>query len=124
MRMSVPAVPIYKQQMTAVGDERWQVIPVLEELKPKAKAEGLWNLFLPPIAARRDSPARRRPDATSSTRCCAEMMGRVALAPRGVQLLGARHRQHGGAGRATARPSSKQRWLRAAARRRDPLGLR
>src|SRR6201986_4455492 len=40
-----PAVPIYKQQ-DAEG-ARWKVIPVLEDLKKKARAEGPGNMFMP-----------------------------------------------------------------------------
>lgn len=37
---------VYKKQLNE-GSSRWQVPPVMEEMKEKAKAAGLWNLFLP-----------------------------------------------------------------------------
>jgi alkylation response protein AidB-like acyl-CoA dehydrogenase len=41
-----PRTADYDAQQRA--GERWKVLPVVEELKAKAKAEGLWNLFMPP----------------------------------------------------------------------------
>jgi acyl-CoA dehydrogenase len=35
----------YKEH--CAGPNRWQPVPVIEELKPRARAAGLWNLFLP-----------------------------------------------------------------------------
>ena len=94
----------------------WEVYPVVEELKPQARAEGLWNLFLP-----ESSTAPGLTNLEYAPLC--EVMGRSHLAPGGVQLLGARHRQHGGAG-ALRHAGAAGALAGAAARRRDPLLLR
>lgn len=41
-----PAEKVFEEQLESQGD-RWQVPPIMEELKAKARAAGLWNLFLP-----------------------------------------------------------------------------
>lgn len=44
----IPAERTYFAELVHTDDFRkWRVPPVMEELKAKAKSEGLWNLFLP-----------------------------------------------------------------------------
>jgi acyl-CoA dehydrogenase len=42
----LPAEQVFADQIGKAGD-RWQPVPVVEELKRKAKSLGLWNMFLP-----------------------------------------------------------------------------
>ena len=41
-----PAEKIFERQLNE-APSRWQIPPVMEELKKKARSQGLWNLFLP-----------------------------------------------------------------------------
>jgi acyl-CoA dehydrogenase len=41
-----PAEKVFERELND-APSRWQIPPVLEALKKKARAEGLWNLFLP-----------------------------------------------------------------------------
>jgi acyl-CoA dehydrogenase len=64
--------------------ERWKVLPVIEEMKAKARAEGLWNLFMPPshgAAPVDDSFDFDGPRLSNLQYAfCAEEMGRIGWA--------------------------------------------
>ncbi len=51
----IPAVPDYEEEMKAAGADRWKVVQVVEQLKQKARAQGLWNMFMPPAGHGTDS---------------------------------------------------------------------
>lgn len=82
-----PRMPDYRAQI-AEGD-RWQPLELIEQLKPKAREAGLWNLFMPPAPA---FPAPAFPhvdgsfafEGTQLTNLeyalCAEEMGRIVWA--------------------------------------------
>ena len=69
-----PAEDTYKEQ-DAAGD-RWKVIQVVEDLKRKARAEGLWNLFMPP-SSHEDDEFRGAGLSNLEYAMLAEEMGRV-----------------------------------------------
>jgi acyl-CoA dehydrogenase len=67
-----PNEKTYYEQIGSQGD-RWQVPPILEELKEKAKKKGLWNFFLP--------HSDRGPGFTNLEYApLCEVMGRVSFA--------------------------------------------
>ena len=78
-----PARSVYAEQMEAFGENRWQVPAILEELKEKAKAEGLWNLFLP--------ESERGYGLSNVEYAPLRNYGSRGLCRRSVQLLGPRH---------------------------------
>jgi acyl-CoA dehydrogenase len=63
----------FSSELTESTD-RWRVLPLIEELKAKARAEGLWNLFLP--------ESERGAGLTNLEYApLCEIMGRVPFAP-------------------------------------------
>jgi acyl-CoA dehydrogenase len=73
-----PNEKAYKQEVDRNGREkgnRWLPTSIIEELKPKALQQGLWNLFLPKSA--------RAPEGLSNLDYAplCEIMGRVGWAP-------------------------------------------
>jgi alkylation response protein AidB-like acyl-CoA dehydrogenase len=74
-----PAEAVYDAQMASWGTKRWQVVPVLEELKAKAKQAGLWNLFLPHDSLPAGSPYQGAGLTNLEYALCAEQMGRVSF---------------------------------------------
>src|SRR4051794_18376104 len=68
-----PAEEAFERELDALPS-RWHVPPTMEELKTKAKVQGLWNLFL---------PRREYPDALTNEEYAhlCEIMGRSPIGP-------------------------------------------
>jgi len=79
-----PAEAKYDAELEAntKAGKRWTPLNVIEELKPKARAQGLWNLFLPPTAGGAASAHSGRDFGLSNGDYAplAEIMGRVLWA--------------------------------------------
>ncbi|HCK26623.1 MAG TPA: acyl-CoA dehydrogenase [Alcanivorax sp.] len=73
-----PAVPLYHSQSAAI--DRWtEIPPIFDELKDKAQAAGLWNIFMPP--SEHDDEFFTSVGLTNVEYApIAELMGRVSFA--------------------------------------------
>ena len=64
--------------------ERWKVIPVIEEVKARARAAGLWNFFMPPHSGQTHVDDSFEFEGTQLTNLeyalCAEEMGKIGWA--------------------------------------------
>jgi len=80
-----PAEARYDAEIEAntKAGKRWTPLQTIEELKPKARAEGLWNLFLPSTAGGKGSKSSGRDFGLSNGDYAplAEIMGRVPWSP-------------------------------------------
>ena len=74
-----PKESVYHAQQ--VDGARWKVLPVVEAEKARARTQGLWNLFMPPVGTDdllEDSIPFEGPSLTNlQYALCAEEMGRI-----------------------------------------------
>jgi alkylation response protein AidB-like acyl-CoA dehydrogenase len=77
-----PCLSDYAAQQAEGG--RWKVLPLIEELKARARRTGLWNLFMPPSRGAEHVDDGFRFDGPGLTNLqyafCAEEMGRIGWA--------------------------------------------
>ncbi len=71
-----PNAKTYEHQHETAED-RWSIPPIVEELKEKARAEGLWNMFLPPNADHDTEEYRGAGLTNAEYAPLAEIMGRI-----------------------------------------------
>ena len=76
----VPELDAMKQDAARPGIDRWQPSPRIEALKARAKADGLWNLFLPPSEKHDDARYHGAGLTNLEYAPCAEAMGRISVA--------------------------------------------
>ena len=72
----IPREPVMEAQVQA---RKWAMPPLMKELREKAKAKGLFNLFLPNTF--KESPAGL---TNLEYGCCAELLGRTYWAAQTV----------------------------------------
>ncbi|UPK25420.1 acyl-CoA dehydrogenase family protein [Bradyrhizobium sp. 195] len=75
-----PSVSTYESQIAGFGPDRWRVVPIVEELKQRAKSQGLWNLFLPPSDHHDTDEFKGAGLSNLEYALCAEEMGKVFFA--------------------------------------------
>lgn len=69
----IPATHLYESQISKDPATRWKIVPsIVEDLKKKAKAQGLWNLFL----SKKHYPKHGVPLTNVEYGVMAEIMGR------------------------------------------------
>jgi acyl-CoA dehydrogenase len=122
-----PAEQRYDDEMEAntKAGKRWTPLKTIEDLKPKARAQGLWNLFLPPTAGGKSAQHSGREFGLSNLEYAplAEIMGRV---PWSSEVFNCSAPDTGNMETIERYGSAelKKRWLEPAPRRQDPQRLR